>query len=52
MIDSEFRSKRTAPEARHPRSGTLAVASFIIHHLGWQGPNTFWGRLSEMMTIR
>src|SRR5260370_32847297 len=30
-------------------SPKLAIASFIIHHLGWQASNMFWGHLSEML---
>ena|SRR6267154_1617239 len=30
-------------------SPKLAIASFIIHHLGWQASNMVWGHLSEML---
>jgi hypothetical protein len=28
------------------------IASFIIHYLGWQASNMFWGHLSEMLLYR
>jgi hypothetical protein len=30
----------------------LAIASFIIHYLGWQSARGFWGHLPEMATNR
>src|SRR6266481_3805124 len=28
---------------------SVMITSFIIHHLGWQASNMFWGHLSEML---
>ncbi|MGA8441836.1 MAG: hypothetical protein WB714_26690 [Candidatus Sulfotelmatobacter sp.] len=28
------------------------ITSFIIHYLGWQASNMFWGHLSEMLLYR
>src|SRR6202034_4189623 len=30
----------------------LAIASFIIHYLGWQSARGFWGHLPDMATNR
>jgi hypothetical protein len=30
----------------------LAIASFIIHYLGWQARKRFLGHLPEMATVR
>jgi hypothetical protein len=32
--------------------GLLAIAFFIIHYLGGQARNMFWGHLSEMLLYR
>ena len=28
------------------------ITSFIIHYLGWEASNMFWGHLSEMLLYR
>jgi hypothetical protein len=49
MIDLEFRSQATPPEEFLPcRSGMLAIASFIIHYLGWQAAISFGARCSSL----
>ena len=34
------------------RFGLLAIASFIIHYLGWQASNMFWGHLSDAAIVQ
>ena len=45
MIVSKSQSQATLPEERSRRltSVRLAIACFIIHYLGWQASNMFWG---------
>jgi hypothetical protein len=41
---------QTSPEKGDP--GSFRETSFIIHYLGWQASNRFWGYLSEMQVKR
>ncbi len=54
MIVSKSQSQATLPEERSRRltSVRLAIACFIIHYLGWQASNMFWGHLSQMLLYR
>jgi hypothetical protein len=48
MIVSKSQSQATLPEERRLTSARLAIASFIIHYIGWQGARALWEHLSEM----
>jgi hypothetical protein len=53
MTGSGSRSQvRPLESFKHSRFELLAIASFIIHYLGGQARNMFWGHLSEMLLYR